>query len=503
MSQIRRQSIISSVVVYIGFALGLFNTYLFTRQGGFTTEEYGLTNMFMAIATLMLCFSSMGMSSYVYKFYPYYKDNLPDDKNDLFSWALVGSIIGFILVIIGGIVFKDLVIRKYAEHAPLLLRYYNWIFPFGLGLNLFSILEAYAWQVKKSVLSNFLREVQFRIFTTILILLATTGVITSFDKFIKLYSFTFLAIAAILLFNLLYTRQLHFNFSISRVTKKFWKKILTLIAFIYGGSLVFTISSVFDSLVIAAVLDNGLAKAGIYALALNIASLIQAPQRAVVSSSIPVLSRAWKEKHLAQINRIYHRSSLNMLLFGICMFLLLWLNFSDGVFTFKLKHEYLDAKWVFFFIGLSRIIDMGTGVNGQIISTSTFWRFDFLTGLILVIITLPFNYFLTKKMGITGPAIANLCSFFIYNFIRYLYLYRKFRMQPFTANTLYTILLGLGVYYITWLLFNKQQGFTWLIIRSSFFLIVYMGGAFLFRLSPDLLPVLHVIQKRLGIKKGA
>ncbi len=35
MSQIRKQSIISSVVVYIGFALGFFNIYLFTRSGGF------------------------------------------------------------------------------------------------------------------------------------------------------------------------------------------------------------------------------------------------------------------------------------------------------------------------------------------------------------------------------------------------------------------------------------------------------------------------------------
>ena len=502
MSQIRRQSIISSVVVYIGFALGLFNTYLFTRQGGFTTEQYGLTNMFMAIATLMLCFSSLGMSSYVYKFYPYYKDNLPDDKNDLFSWALVGSLVGFILVITGGIVFKDLVIRKYGEHAPGLITYYNWIFPFGLGLNLFSILEAYAWQVKKSVFSNFLREVQFRIFTTIMVVLTTTGIITSFDTFIKLYSFTFLAIATILLFDLLYTRQLHFHFSISRVTIKFRKKILTLIAFIYGGSLVFTISSVFDSLVIAAVLDNGLAKAGIYALALNIASLIQAPQRAVVSSSIPVLSRAWKEKYMAQINRIYHRSSLNMLLFAIGMFMLLWLNFTDGVFTFKLKQEYLDAKWVFFLIGLSRIIDMGTGVNGQIISTSTFWRFDFLTGLVLVVITLPFNYILTKKMGITGPAIANLGSFFIYNFIRYIYLLKKFRMQPFTAKTAYTLLLGILAFYTTWLLFDSKHGFSWLVIRSTFFLAIYIGGAFLFKLSPDLEPVLRVIQKRMGIKKG-
>ncbi|MEZ5029726.1 MAG: hypothetical protein R2765_13185 [Ferruginibacter sp.] len=52
-------------------------------------------------------------------------------------------------------------------------------------------------------------------------------------------------------------------------------------------------------------------------------------------------------------------------------------KFSDAVYSFKLQSGYIDAKWVFFYIGLMRIVDMGTGVNSQIINTSTRWRFDF------------------------------------------------------------------------------------------------------------------------------
>jgi len=51
MSDIRRQSIISSFVVYFGFALGFLNTYLFAREGGFTKEQYGLTGLFIALYT--------------------------------------------------------------------------------------------------------------------------------------------------------------------------------------------------------------------------------------------------------------------------------------------------------------------------------------------------------------------------------------------------------------------------------------------------------------------
>ena len=240
--------------------------------------------------------------------------------------------------------------------------------------------------LKKSVLTNFLREIQFRVFTTLLIVLSFTGVIASFDLFIKIYSFTFLAVALYCWCYLIYSKQITFTFSVSRVSKKFFKKIISLISFVYGGSLVFTISMVIDTIIIAAVLPNGLALAGIYTLAQNIASLIQAPQRGIISSSLGALSQAWKDKDMKRINRIYHSSSINQLIFSVGMFALIWLNFTDGVFTFHLQEGYIDARWVFFYIGLMRIVDMGTGVNSQIINTSTLWRFDFFTGVILLFI---------------------------------------------------------------------------------------------------------------------
>ncbi|MEI7472746.1 MAG: lipopolysaccharide biosynthesis protein [Chitinophagaceae bacterium] len=503
MSQIRRQSIISSVVVYTGFVLGFLNTYLFTREGGFTKAEYGLTGIFIAIAAMMYAIANMGLPSYIYKFYPYYKDNLPNKKNDMLSWSLLLSIAGFCLVVLGGLIFKDLIIRKFGTNSPELVKYFYWIFPFGLGLTIFSILEAYAWQLHKSVLTNFLKEVQFRVFTTLLIILSFAGIIHGFDLFIKLYSLTYLAIAILLFAYLAFSKQIHFQFSISKVTRKFSKQILRLLTFIYSGGLVFTLASVFDSILIASVLPQGMALAGIYTLAQNIGSLIQAPQRGIIASSIPSLAAAWKNKDMGRISRIYTRSSVNQLIFSVGMFALIWLNFSDGVFSFHLQSGYLDAKWVFFYIGMMRIIDMGTGLNAQIIATSTFWRFDFITGVVLLIITLPLNYILTKYYyGVMGPAISNLISFSLYNAIRYFFLIKRFKMQPFTIKTIYTIVLGVSAYYIAYLLFKNQIGIVWIVARSACFIVLYGIGTLLLKLSPDIQPVWYTILKRLGIKKG-
>jgi O-antigen/teichoic acid export membrane protein len=264
---------------------------------------------------------------------------------------------------------------------------------------------------------------------------------------------------------------------------------------------VYSIANVFDTILIAAVLENGLAFAAVYTLAQNMASLIQAPQRAIISSSIGPLSQAWKNKDFNRLNTIYQRSSINQLLFSVGMFVLIWINFTDGVFTFNLQENYLSARYVFLFIGLMRIIDMGTGVNSQIIATSTFWRFEFFTGIILLSLTLPLNYILTKSMGVQGTAISNLIALSIYHGIRYTFLLRKFNMQPFNAKTFYTLVLGTLCYFVCHLLFSEYHGFLWIIARSSVFVVLYISGAILLKISPDVLPVWHTVTKKVRLRK--
>ncbi len=502
MSTIRRQSILSFGIIYFGFALGLLNTYLFTRKGGFTTAEYGLTGTFIAIANIINSFANLGMQAYIYKFYPYYKDNLRVRENDMITWALVTSLTGFVLVMISGFIFKDLVIRKFGAHSEDLVRYYYWIFPFGFGLTIYSLLEAFAWQLKKSVQTTFLREVLFRVFATVLIVLFMMKVLRSFDSFIKWFALTYILLALILLAYLILLKQIHLTFTVSRVTKKFYKKILVLSGFIWSGSLIVNIANVFDSIVIAAVMPNGLAFVGIFTLGQNIASLIQAPQRGIIAASIAPLSRAWKDKDYEKIKRIYHRSSINQLIFGCGIFVLIWLNFTDGVIQFKLQPAYLQAQYVFLFLGLMRIVDMGTGVNAQIIGTSTLWRFDFFTGIILLSISLPLNYILTKKMGVIGPAIATFIAVSIYNGIRYFFLLRKFGMQPFTFRTGVTLLLAFGGYLVAHLLFYKLNGLSAMFLRSVVFIAIYLAGIVLLKLTPDFMPVWLTFRKKIGLGGG-
>ena len=500
MSSIRRQSIISSIVIYIGFAVGLLNTYFFTRQGNFTEAQYGLTTIFIAIASMMSAFAAIAMPSYIFKFYPYYNDNLPPKKNDIITWALLVSTIGFVLVMIAGWALKHLVLKKFGTNASQLVTYYYWIFPMGFGLTIYTVLEAYAWSLHKSIVSNFFREVQWRLLTTILIVLFVTNTIKDFDLFIKLFAFTYPGIAISIFAYLVLTKKIHFTFTVSKVSRRFFKKIVTLCSFVYGGTIIFTLSQVFDSFVLASL--KGLEVAGIFGLAAIMTSIIQAPQRGIISASISHLSKAWKDKNMALLQKVYQRSSINQLIFACAIFLLIWMNFTDGINTFGVKATYLDAGWVFFILGLTKIVDMGTGVNTQIIATSTYWKFELISGVILLLLMLPLTYILTKQYGIIGPAIATLISITIYNIIRILFLWKKFKLFPLTIHSLYTVLLAAACYGICYFSFKDMHGLMGMLIRSAMFILLYAMGAIYMKLSPDIQPVIQSIQKRLGLKKN-
>ncbi|MGJ7032904.1 oligosaccharide flippase family protein [Niabella hirudinis] len=496
-AEIRKHSIISSAVIYIGFAIGALNTYLYGREGFFTEEQYGLTTLFISASQVIVSVASLGMPSFIYKFYHYYNDNLEPRKNDMIAWALLTGLVGFVIVFLLGVAFEQFFARKFSNGSALAVYYYYWMYPISLGLTIFGILEAYGWSLKKSVLTNFLREVQWRLLTTLLIVLFLLKIIPDFGLFIKLYSFIYPLIALILLLYLAITKKIHFTFSVSKVTRRFFKKIIRFIFFVYSGLLVFTISQQFDSLVLASVTKTGLKNLNIFTLAVFLTSLIQAPQRSIIAASIPYISKAWKEKKISQIQNIYQRSSINQLIFACLLFTLIALNYTDAIVTLKLRQSFLLGFVPFILLGLTRVIDMGTGVNSQIIGTSTYWKFDLVSGIILLLFMLPLTYIFTKRYGLMGPPIANLISITIYNIIRIVFLWKKFRLFPFTRQTLYTLILSAVVYLAAWLLFRGLHGFPGLFARSTFIVALFVGAVYYFNLTPDLKPVLATLVKRL------
>ena len=216
-----------------------------------------------------------------------------------------------------------------------------------------------------------------------------------------------------------------------------------------------------------------------------------------VISLKPGKVKAWKDKDYEKINLMYQRSGINLLIASLGIFLLVWLNYGDAVHTFKLKPAYLQSQWIFFFLGLARVVDLGTGVNSQIIGTSTFWRFEFISGMVLLTLAVPLNYFLVKHYGIIGAGYSTLISYSIYNTIRIIFLQRKFNMHPFSMKTVYAIILAVISYIICYYAFQSLHGFWAMVLRSIVFIALYGGSIIYLDLTPDVLPVLGNLKKRI------
>ena len=486
---IRKQAIISSILVYIGFIIGAINTYFFVKNGSFDPAEYGLTRIFFDVAQNFYAFGCLGVIPVIYKFYPYYNDNLPKKQNDLLSWALVTAMIGFSLLLILGFIFEPVIIRKFSARSLLFVQYFYWVFPFAFGLLFFSVLEAFSWAIKKTVFSNFLKETGLRIITLGFILLYYFNII-SFDVFIKLFSLSFLLIFFILLIYLIKTGNFHLTFKISRVTKKFWKKMFAMQSLVFGGVVVQSIGLTIDTLIIASRIS--LSYAGIFNLAQYVANLVQVPQRSIQSISVGVISQHWKDKNYSEINRIYKRSSINLLILALFIYGGITLNIYDLFSILPIQSAYRDGIIVMIVLGIARIVDAGTGVNGIIIATSTFWRFDFLSGVIMLAIRIPVTYYFIVEYGIIGSAYAEIFAYGVYNFIRFEFLRRKFNMQPFDKNTVYAILLAViafaAAYFAGGIIAN-----VWLrvISQSLIFSVIMLGGVFKLELSADVMQLYH------------
>ncbi len=482
MATIRKQAIISGILMYAGFVVGAINVYLFTYTHFFQPDQYGLTRSYMDFGQTMFAFGSFGAVSVLYKFSPYYSSNLSPKKNDLLAWVLCLSIIGFILVCIAGYVFKPFIIRKFSKNAPLFITYYYWVFPFGLGILLFGILEAFSLSLKKAVLPTFFKEIVLRALTSIIIVLYIFKLI-SFQTFIYLFSFTYLSIAMMLLLILVKQNNIHLHFSVSKVSRRLWKKMLSMQGYFYAGTIILVLKDTIDGILISGLI--GLDALGIFALAQYAASLIQAPQRSLLNVSVGIISQAWKNKDLAEINRVYTRSCINMFIMSVFIYGNVVLNIQPAINIFNLGTSYLQGIQAMIVLGLMRVIDAGTGVNNIVIQTSNRWRFDFYSGLILLALIMPLNFFLIKEYGIIGSAYAQLISFVIYNIIRFEFIRRNFNMQPFNSKTVYSILLAAAAFAVAYFAGTYLQGWPGIFTRGIIFSGLMIGGVFAFKLTPD------------------
>jgi O-antigen/teichoic acid export membrane protein len=432
MGIIQRQGIKSSYFIFLGFIIGAINLLILFPLY-FSKNDQGLIRAIIDIGATLSVFCTLGTLPVVYKFFPFYNHFLGSKRNELPYLTLIVNLVGFGILLLIGWINKDFIIRKLGK-SPTLGQYFNFVYPYTFFLMLFYWLEAFAWGLHKGVTTNFLRETSIRILTTILIILFGFDII-NFKQFIGLFSCIYVLPTLTLFYILYQSGEWSINsFKISTVTRRLKGKMVSFALFVFAGQLFNLIARTNDTFLIVGL--KGLSDASIFAIATYVSAILEIPQRSLNSISIPILAKSWKEHDLANIKHIYHKSVSNLLAIGLLLFGLIWLNIGNLVsflnwISNKKEDGYEALINLCFILGIAKLIDLATGVNAQIIGTSNYWKFDFFTNVLFVLISIPLNYFLISNYDLIGLAISNLVALTLYNSVRFIFLYKKFDLQPY------------------------------------------------------------------------
>lgn len=493
MGIIQKQSIRSSIFIVIGFMIGAFNMLVlypkFLTQG-----ELGLTRAMLDISLTLSTLCTLGTVPVIYKFFPFYSYYLKDKKNDLPFITALACTIGFCLVVIFGVVFKDFIVRKLGK-SPEFAAYFYTVYPLTFLMLFFTWLESFSWGLKKTVITNFLKETGIRITGTILIILYGFHLI-SINGFINLYSLSYLP-AALLLF-LILTSSKNWKFSItglSSVTKRLKSKMIAFALFVFGTQFLNVLARTNDTILIVGL--QGLNDAAVFAIATYIVTVMEIPQRSMISISVPVLAESWRSRDMINIENIYKKSVANLLVIGLGMFGLIFLN-SHNV-TLFLGKNYQQIELIVFIMGIAKVLDLGTGMNGQIIATSNYWKFDLYTNIFYTVLSLPLNFFLIKYYGLYGAAFANIIAQTLYNSVRFIFLYRKFGLQPYTFKSLLALLIASISYFIVYHIPHIDGVFADTGVRSFVFILLFAPAIYISKVAPDLNAIVANAIRRIKI----
>jgi O-antigen/teichoic acid export membrane protein len=129
---------------------------------------------------------------------------------------------------------------------------------------------------------------------------------------------------------------------------------------------------------------------------------------------------------------------------------------------------------------------MITGLNGIITITSKKYKYDLYFMLVLVIATIVLNLLLIPIYGITGAALAAMISLVVYNLLRLVFVWYNFKMQPFTINCLWVLLISVGTMCIVHFIPFIMNKYVSICINSAIIGIIYLGSILLFKFSPDI-----------------
>ena len=493
-----RQSAKASIVTYLGTAIGTFNVIFLYNQFLSQAQVGLIAGALVSIPLIFASFTQLGIPHIAVRFFPHF-DDPAKGHNGFFGFLMIAPLLGLSLFVIGYLSLHEVFNQIYSENSPLLPTYFYYMIPLTASYLYMTVLEAYARVHLRIVVPAIIRELFLRISNGLLILSFGMGYI-DFHQLIQCITLSYLVAVFGFLVYIKQLKRFYTRLDFSFLRQPIFKEMLGYGGWVLLAGASFTLIQHIEKLMLPAY-AGGLSTTAIFDINSRMGLMIAIPRNVIAAISTPLLAQAWKRNDISQIEDIYKRSSLNLLIVGCFLFLLIWCNL-DFIYQIIPRHEvYETGKWVVLMVGISKIIDMGTGLNSEILINSKFYRYDLLFYIVLAVSVVVGNLIFIPLYSYNGAALAALMALALYNTIKFLFIWKKMGFQPFEKRTILILAVSLGIFILVsqipiltgtqWIAWAMNIGIRTIAISGLFLLAGWQ-----FNLSPDLEELIHNYRKK-------
>ncbi len=480
MGVIIRQSITTTIIAYIGAAIGYINLlYLFPRF--LSPEQVGVMRTVQDAAILMAQFAQFGLAQSIIRFYPRFSSS-KEQSHNFFNLIILLATIGFGVFLLIYLIFSNPILSYFKQNAGDFIQYSRLALYLTFTIIMTTLFEVYSRSLLKNVVPNLLKEVVTRLLLGILVMAYFMGYI-DFEQMMKLSVLIYILCLIILSYYLYSGGHLSSSISIKIIPSHVFKDLLYFSLLSFAGTAGLIVIGKVDSLMVASLL--GLAPVAIYTTAFYMATVIEIPKRAITQLSSPLIARGFEKNDQEEIKRIYHKSALNQFIIGTLLLIGIIANL-DSIFALMPKGDiYQAGKWVVIIVGAGKLTDMLFGPSSEIIIYSKYYWFNIVLIILLAVVLITANNLLIPSYGITGAAIGAALALVVFNFVKFIFIWAKLDLQPFSFNFIKVVIIGSAAWICNTWIPRMDLTILDMIVRSTVITIVFGALTLMMKVSPE------------------
>ena len=470
-----KQSFINTLILFLGFAIGGVNVlFLFTH---FLQKDYfGLITFLLSAANIILPLLVFGMQHTIIKFFSSYKTKEEQDSF-LVSTLFLPLLVIIPLGLIGAFLYEGIANWLSVEN-PMIKTYTYLIFIAAVFMGYFEVFYSWTKVQFKSVFGGFVKEIFARICTTFLLFAVYFDWLSN-EQFIYAVVIVYGVRALIMKLYAFYVYRPKLIFKLPDNLKE----ILSFSTYIIVAGSASGVLLEIDKFMIPQM--EQIAQVAYYSVGVYIASVIAIPTRAMQQITSPIIAKNMNENKMAEVGDLYKKTSLNLLIIGGLLFLLINGNIQD-VYALINKPEFSKGTWIVFIISTAKLVELGLGTGNAILVNSKYYKIYFYFSIAMAFSVIFLNNWLIQLIGINGAALATFIVVFLYSLVKILYINLKMKVQPFDINTIKILMIICFVF----LLFNfwsfNFHPFLNIVINSCLIVIVYIMFVKIFQISEEL-----------------